>query len=102
MRKLKLDLDQLTVDSFDTIPSEEPTRGTVEAHSHLCVSPFETCVDLQCPTGTCGATCATCASCDSCNATCYTCYNTCGDSCQGTCVSCLTECEPVSCVYYCP
>src|SRR5687768_9291815 len=102
MHKLKLDLDQLTVESFDTNPDESAQRGTVEAHSHACVSPFETCAALGCPTGTCDASCATCATCVSCYGTCYTCANTCGDSCYGTCVSCLTECEPVSCVYHCP
>ena len=102
MEKLKLDVDQLTVESFEAVSPEMLGRGTVDAHSHMCISPFDACADLACPTGTCGATCATCASCASCNGTCYSCYDTCGDSCNGTCLSCLTNCEPMSCVYVCP
>jgi hypothetical protein len=98
MRKLKLDLDQLTVDSFDTDADDGAQRGTVEAHSLRCVSPFETCEALSCnyTCGTCNATCASCASCFN------TCGNTCGGSCYGTCETCQTNCQQESCVYVCP
>ena len=98
MRKLKLELDRLTVESFDTVVPNEGRRGTVEANSHACVSPFETCAALSCnyTCGTCDPSCATCVSCYD------TCYNTCGPSCYGTCVTCQTNCEQESCVYVGP
>jgi len=98
MRELKLDLDQLTVDSFDTVVANNAGRGTVAAHSHACVSPFETCAALSCNNtcGTCDPSCASCASCYG------TCYNTCGPSCNGSCETCQTNCQQESCVYICP
>ena len=51
MRKLKLDLDDLTVTSFDVVTEAEETRGTVEARA----------------VPTRNTNCATCASvCDTC------------------------------------
>ena len=66
--KLKLDMEQLTVESFDTSNSQEQ-RGTVMGE--------------QC---TCPSACS-CPGCPSCDATCpATCYNTCDDySCANTC-----------------
>ncbi|HEU4882961.1 MAG TPA: hypothetical protein VFT45_11960 [Longimicrobium sp.] len=98
MRKLKLDLDRLIVESFDTVVAKDPGRGTVEAHSHMCVSPFETCAALSCnyTCGTCDPSCASCVSCYN------TCYNTCGPSCNGSCETCQTNCQQESCVYICP
>jgi hypothetical protein len=89
MRKLKLDLDQLTVDSFDTNPSDDTQRGTVQGFSHFCHTLLDTC-------DTCDPSCASCVSCYG------TCYNTCGPSCYGTCATCQTNCEQESCVYHCP
>jgi len=89
MRKLKLDLDRLSVESFDANGSEGAQRGTVEAHSIVCNSFIDTC-------GTCDPSCASCVSCyNSCN-------NTCGNSCYGTCATCQTNCQQDSCVYVCP
>ncbi|MDB4947549.1 MAG: hypothetical protein JWM27_198 [Gemmatimonadetes bacterium] len=98
MHKLKLDLDQLSVESFDTNPPEGTQRGTVKGHSHVCVSPFDTCAALSCnyTCGTCDPSCASCASCFN------TCYDTCGASCFGTCATCQTNCQQESCVYACP
>jgi hypothetical protein len=91
MKKLKLDLDNLRVDSFDLTPAKDSGgRGTVVAQYDTC----DTCTCYSacgtCPTccGTCYYTdcgtcpqdwscCATCNSCDSCN-------DTCGDSCGCT------------------
>lgn len=71
MKKLKLDLSDLHIESF-AIHTVDEERGTVEAMN---------------PTATCPASCPdTCASCVN------TCLNTCGNSCYGTCVSCQT-CE---------
>jgi hypothetical protein len=93
MRKLRLDLDVLAVDSFDTQGAGKG-KGTVLAESGastyytLCVGPCAptwdaptcayTCDDPTCPA------CPTCA--ESCNGTCdATCYETCGVSCYETC-----------------
>lgn len=73
MGKLRLNLDQLTVDSFDTSVTAKE-KGTVFGE--------------QC---TCNTVC-TCPGCPSCDATCpATCAYTCDDwSCGGSCF--LTEC----------
>lgn len=51
-RKLKLDVDALAVDSFDTADAELAKSGTVHAHASLLC------------TGANGATCGTNPSCD--------------------------------------
>ena len=75
--KLKLNLDQLEVDSFDTISRGAAGRGTVRGEQCTC---YTNCTCPGCPTcyascnGTCDATCpATCA---------YTCDD---NTCAGTC-----------------
>lgn len=73
MRKLKLDLDHLVVDSFNT---EAPPRreGTVFGEQCTC---YTNCTCPGCPT--CDATCNG-------GATCYaSCNGTCDASCNGTC-----------------
>ncbi|HEU4882963.1 MAG TPA: hypothetical protein VFT45_11970 [Longimicrobium sp.] len=95
MRKLKLDVDQLTVDSFDTKASDGARAGTVQGFAPPTF--WESCngsCDYTC--GTCNASCASCVSCYN------TCGNTCGPSCYGTCQTCLTNCQQESCVYVCP
>jgi hypothetical protein len=91
MRKFKLDLDNLRVDSFDTTPTKEmEVRGTVKAQYDTCA----TCTCCTCYTdcGTCPTCCGTCyytdcgtcydytccGTCDSCGS----CYDTCGGSCD--------------------
>jgi hypothetical protein len=90
MRKLKLDLDHLTVESFDTAPREKE-KGTVIGEQCTC---YTQCTCPGCPTcdNTCPATCAfTCddPSCaESCAGSCapdYSCWQTCGG--QYTCES---------------
>lgn len=84
--KLTLNLEQLTVDSFDT-SSAPARRGTVFGE--------------QC---TCPSAC-TCPGCPTCDATCpATCYNTCDDytcaaSCNGTCgaATCGYSCNYTDC-----
>ena len=79
-QKLKLDLDDLTVDSFDTMRSA-PKAGTVFGEQCTC---YTNCTCPGCPT--CYASCN-----GSCAATCEnTCINTCDDatcanSCGGGC-----------------
>lgn len=94
MNKLKLDLDQLTVESFDTDASGTARRGTVRAHhSHVCA--------LTDRDFTCANTCNTCGA--SCGGGCsggYTCYGTCVDP---SCNTCSTNCDQLSCgVIICP
>jgi hypothetical protein len=98
MRKLKLHLDDLRIDSFSTTPAEKP-KGTVFGEQCTC---YTQCTCPGCPTcdascdGTCNASCN--GTCDaSCNGTCgtsyeATCYyvNTCGDTCFVSCR--MTEC----------
>lgn len=94
MHKLKLDLDQLTVDSFDTNPSESAQRGTVQGFGPTRIDP------------TCYVTCPSCDnnSCDTCDLSCgYTCGcgatgYTCNDP---SCATCLTYCGQLSCVEHC-
>jgi hypothetical protein len=82
--KLKLNLDQLSVDSFDTTATEKP-KGTVFGEQCTC---YTQCTCPGCPTcdascnGTCGATCAA-----SCYGTCggASCGATCGYTCDGWC-----------------
>jgi hypothetical protein len=85
--KLKLSLDQLAVDSFDT-SSIAKQKGTVFGEQCTCPT---ACTCPGCPTcdGTCNGTCGenTCAA--SCNGTCN-CQtnNTCGYSCYYTDCGC--------------
>ena len=71
MRKLKLDLDALSVESFATTPEPRREGGTVFGQNHC----------------TCQTQC-TCPGCPTCEATCgnsWTCGDTCADSCGYTC-----------------
>jgi hypothetical protein len=81
--KLQLDLDQLTVDSFDTTATDRP-RGTVFGEQCTC---YTNCTCPGCPT--CDATCAaTCA---------YTCDDaSCAASCNGTC-NCPADTQDYTC-----
>jgi hypothetical protein len=89
--KLKLDLDQLTVDSFDTSATDKP-RGTVFGEQCTC---WTACGQNTCPgCPTCDATCN-----GSCGATCAgSCYGTCGEatcgySCDGWCTQYDATCN---------
>jgi hypothetical protein len=92
MNKLKLQLDALSVESFDT-SCQARENGTVlgEQATNTCpgcptcaATCAYTCDDATCPN------CPTCAA--SCNGTCAgnTCWDSCGrtcwDSCGGTCI----------------
>jgi hypothetical protein len=93
MKKMKLNLDTLAVDSFDTaVPLPKP--GTVFGEQCTC---YTNCTCPGCPTcaHTCAYTCddATCPNCP-------TCGQSCGDSCYGTCAgqyTCDNTCD--SCYY---
>jgi hypothetical protein len=105
--KLKLKLDDLLVDTFQTMPLQK-AKGTVFGEQCTC---YTQCTCPGCPTcaascnGTCDASCnGTCASCaascnGSCDATCdWTCGYTCGASCGGSCPTA----EPYPCREWCP
>ncbi|HLL47579.1 MAG TPA: hypothetical protein VK399_12765 [Longimicrobiaceae bacterium] len=85
MEKLKLDLEDLAVESFATTPEPRAEGGTVFGQQCTC---YTQCTCPGCPTcdascnGTCGGTCE--ASCNgTCGPTCdVSCYGTCG---VGTC-----------------
>ncbi len=87
MKKLKLQLEDLRIDSFQTTPAEKP-KGTVFGEQCTC---YTQCTCPGCPTcdascnGTCDASCnGTCGA--SCNGTCGETYDTCGQSCYyGSC-----------------
>jgi hypothetical protein len=84
--KLKLNLDQLSVDSFDTSTAQR-SRGTVRGEQCTCYT---------------NCTCPGCPTCDaSCNGTCGA--YTCAASCNGTCgaASCNGTCGAASCGYSC-
>ncbi|HEY0016539.1 MAG TPA: hypothetical protein VGC13_09485 [Longimicrobium sp.] len=90
--KLTLNLDDLSVDSFDTTATDKP-KGTVFGEQCTC---YTNCTCPGCPT--CAATCN--YTCD--DATCPNCP-TCAASCNGTCncptgnYSCYdTDCCPVN------
>ncbi|HEX6911784.1 MAG TPA: hypothetical protein VF142_15380 [Longimicrobium sp.] len=98
MLKLKLDLDRLVVESFDTIAADGVKSGTVDAFQ---VSVVRCLISVDAPT--CPDTCA-----DTCDFSCtrtqdYTCPNTCGNTCDdASCNTCLTNCGQMSCVEVCP
>jgi hypothetical protein len=69
VRKLKLDLEDLSVESFATTPEAHRESGTVFGQNHC----------------TCYTQC-TCPGCPTCDASCNgTCGGTCDVSCNGTC-----------------
>jgi len=89
MRKLRLDLDDLQVESFATTPEPRRDGGTVFGQNHC------TCY-TQC-------TCPGCPTCDaSCNGTCGgTCDASCNGNCGGTCGhTCAGNCTEFNCTDY--
>jgi hypothetical protein len=76
MAKIRLDVDQLSVESFNVLPEAQPNPGTVKAHENdvafdsfnnpSCVGSCVTCPGGQ--TCTCPATCA-----PTCNRSCPPC-----------------------------
>jgi hypothetical protein len=99
VNKLKLHLDELAVESFDT-SGVDKEEGTVMAEQCSCNGTCPVTACATCP-NTCAYTCddATCPACPtcaaSCNGTCAgaTCYDTCGASCWDTC-------RPRDCIDY--
>ena len=92
MNKLRLDLEDLSVESFSTTPEAGKEEGTVFGQQCTC---YTNCTCPGCPT--CDASCnGTCAA--SCNGTCdASCNGTCGATCAA---SCYGSCD-YSCDYTC-
>ena len=98
MNKLKLRLDDLRVDTFQTTPVKKE-KGTVFGEQCTC---WTNCTCPGCPT--CDASCN--GTCDaSCNGTCGgSCAGTCDASCGGTCdwtCDYTCNCSDYSCDYTC-
>jgi hypothetical protein len=90
--KLTLNLDDLSVDSFDTTMTHKE-KGTVFGEQCTC---YTNCTCPGCPS--CGATCpATCANtCDD-----YTCANTCANTCDDYTCAYTCDCgggDPPTCL----
>jgi hypothetical protein len=92
MKKLRLQLEDLHIDSFTTTPPERP-KGTVFGEQCTC---WTQCTCPGCPT--CDASCnGTCGG--SCNGSCgATCDGSCGGTCDWSC-NCTYEatCNGVTC-----
>jgi hypothetical protein len=89
--KLKLNLEDLSVDSFDTVRSGK-ARGTVFGEQCTCWTYCGQNTCPGCPTcdGTCNGTCAG----DTCAGTC----NSCAESCYYDCASAAnSNCTPYAC-----
>ncbi len=81
MKKLRLDLDAIRVESFDTTAPKAAAAGTVRGHSG-----YESCWGVTCSV-TCAGTCYGQYTCEA--------YNTCAHTCDlvNTCDTCATLCE---------
>lgn len=86
-RKLRLDLDQLAVESF----AAGAAAGTGTVHAHRPFPPQEPASDGY-------GECYTYAV--SCNGSCASCVNSCWNTCAATCQSCNYTCE-LSCHSVC-
>ncbi|HEU0052026.1 MAG TPA: hypothetical protein VFQ39_02570 [Longimicrobium sp.] len=105
MKKLRLDMEDLRVESFQTAGGAGLSRGTVRGHATLrhCTEFVDCTIDFGCGTVGCGTGAASCnGTCDaSCNGSCASCVATCGASCNGTCdatcASCGYSCYDTDC-----
>ena len=112
--KLKLELDELRVESFDTTAADGVARGTVRGNAGAypaASADIDTCA-TQSPDCSWDSNCArscpwTCAGDPvSCGGSCdgATCPDTCQESCYGSCVrTCGKTCENLSsdtCLFY--
>ena len=100
LKKLMLNLDDLQVETFHTVPDAAAAAdGTVAAY--ISPGPGNTC-DAGCTNSTCGATCPdTCGStCDdpTCSGSCASCFYTCSNTCGSTCgAACGATCPSFGC-----
>jgi len=71
MKKRKLEIDRLEVESFDTSAAGKVVRGTVQAHEDtefLCDTLYHSCgwSEIECPTQGCRTDWETCGNFGSC------------------------------------
>jgi hypothetical protein len=84
MKKLRLQLEDLQIDSFQTTSPEKP-KGTVFGEQCTC---YTQCTCPGCPTcdascnGTCDASCN--GSCDGCSGD-PSCFGSCDETCEWSC-----------------
>lgn len=79
MNKLKLHLDDLAVESFDTVRMEK-AKGTVVGEQ--CTCPGVNTCDFTCDDPTCANTCAETCDDNTCVGSCLTCSPSCWDTCR--------------------
>jgi len=97
MRKLRLDVHELKVETFHTFLKDDPEAGTVEAYATafqtgVCYSCVATCIE-SCR-DTCNNSLDYCTCPDTCEDTCGTCWFTCaGDTCNDTCHTNICACN---------
>jgi hypothetical protein len=95
MQKLRLQLEELAVESFQTLPEAEAPRGTVQAFASVGDSTCRYAIcyyETYAPGCTYGDTCAYSQNCPTNYATCgNTCNYTCDDN---TCVTCVEPTDP--------
>lgn len=96
MNKLRLELEELAVESFQTLPEAEAPRGTVQAFASVGDSTCRWAIcyyETYAPGCTYNDTCA--YSCQNCPTNYATCGNTCNHTCDdATCVTCLEPTQP--------
>jgi len=95
MGKLRLDLDQLRVESFAT-DERERERGTVKGNAELGDGVLQPGVAM--PAGTFNQTCMIDFCKDSWMSGCFTCAGTCDNTCPNTCQTCNTCFGGDSCI----
>lgn len=83
MKKLSLDLDTLSVETFETAPDDLDARGTV--HGHGPTWPYNGCTGNQPCNPASSPDYTEDYTCDD-----YSCWNTCQQSCGGTCYATCT------------
>jgi hypothetical protein len=89
MSKIRLDLDALQVESFDTTGGEKHARGTVRGNGVAADPVAADTVEAD----TCGGGCSWDSNCArSCPWTCAGDPESCGGSCEGTCHTCPDTC----------
>jgi len=90
MKKLRLSLEELAVESFTT-QRDAPVRGTVAGNQTTGVQ-----IICDCPTNGYENTCRDCSN--SCLGTCEaSCNGTCDASCNGTCDGCTETVDDWTC-----
>lgn len=95
MRKIRLDLDTLSVESFSTFKGQQDREGTVYGHRppftyELYCSDGNTCYDTCDVCGTAASDCGTCnvSDCGTCATACGTCATNCGTCDPYCCCTC--------------